>query len=168
MILSIPGVVQSVLEVSTTSHKTSRFIPMIADIEVPKLLQTPNMKPYDGTTDPEEHVAQYMERMEIIPIPTHLKEAFLCKGFGSTLIRSSLKRRLNDPPYSITSFAHLINLFNNQFSCSITFKKITSDLYRVVQDPKESLRTFGNRFSREALSIVNIDMESVVEAFKWA
>ena len=56
------------------------------------------MKPYDGTTDPEEHIAQYRERMEIIPVPTHLNEACLRKGFGSTLIGSALKWLLSVTP----------------------------------------------------------------------
>ena len=73
---------------------------------------------------------------------------------------------LNVPQYSITSFAHLVNIFNNQFSCSKTFEKITSDLYRVVLDPKEKLRDFVNRFGREALSIPNIDLDIIVQAFK--
>ncbi|KAL7607638.1 hypothetical protein Lser_V15G16767 [Lactuca serriola] len=100
--------------------------------------------------------------MEVIPILVHLKEAFLCKGFGSTLTGSTLKWMLNVPPYSIISFAHLVNIFNNQLSCGRTFEKITSDLYRVVQDPRD----FFNRFGREALSIPNIDMATDVEAFQ--
>lgn len=68
------------------------------------------MKPYGGTMDPEEHVAQFKERMEIIPIPPHLKEACMCRGFGSTLIGSALKWLFNVPPYTSTSFTHLVNL----------------------------------------------------------
>ena len=101
--------------------RISRFAYLICDAEIPKRFQTPNMKLYDGTTDPEEHIAQYRERMEINPIPQDLKEACLCKGFGSTLIGSALKWLLNVPPYSITSFAHLVNLFNSQFSCRRSF-----------------------------------------------
>ncbi|KAL4553980.1 hypothetical protein LXL04_039903 [Taraxacum kok-saghyz] len=138
----------------------------IAETEIPKRFQTPSMKLYDGTTDPEEHIAQYRERMEIIPIPAHLKEACLCKGFGSTLTGSALKWLLSVIAYSITSFAHLVNLFNNQFSCSRAFEKITSDLYRVVQDLKESLRTYVSRFGKETLEIPNLDMATAVEAFK--
>ena len=41
-------------------HRMSRFDPAIADTEVPNLFQTPIMKRYDGTTDPEELVVQYM------------------------------------------------------------------------------------------------------------
>ncbi|XP_023764672.1 uncharacterized protein LOC111913178 [Lactuca sativa] len=166
MILSIPGVVQPIPEASPTGHRISRFASVIADTEFPKRFQTPSIKPYNGTTDPEKHVAQYRKRMEIIPIPVHSKEACLCKGFGSTPMGLALKWRLNIHPYSITSFSHLINIFNNQFSCSRTFEKITSDLYRVVHNPKERLRDFVTRFGTEALSIPNIDMETVVEAFK--
>ena len=79
MISSVPGIVQLIPEASPTSHRISRFTPTIIDTEVPKCLQTPSMKIYDGTTEVEEHLAQYRERMEIIPIPSHLKEACMCK-----------------------------------------------------------------------------------------
>jgi hypothetical protein len=114
-------VVKPILEVSSACHKISRFAPPICDIEIPKRFQTPNMKLYDGSTDPEEHIAQYRERMEINLIPIDLKEACLCKGFGSTLTGPALKWLLNLPPYSITSFAHLIN---SHFSCSRAFEML--------------------------------------------
>ena len=116
MISSVPGVVKPIPEIADGSHKVSRFAPPICDAEIPKRFHIPTMKLYDGTTDPEEHIAQYRERMEINPIPERLKEACLCKGFGSTLTGSALKWLLSLPPYSITSFANLVNLFNNQFS----------------------------------------------------
>ena len=124
------------------------------------------MKPYNGTTNPEEHVAQYMERMEIIPIPTHFKEACLCKDFGLTLTGKAMKWLINIPHYSITLFAYLVIIFNNQFSCRRTFEQITSDLYRVVQDPNKSPRDFVKRFDKEALSIPNVSMETTIEGFK--
>ena len=69
MIASVPGVVQPIPEVSSESHKLSKFAYPICDAEIPKRFQTLNMKLCNGTTDPEEHVAQYRERMEINPIP---------------------------------------------------------------------------------------------------
>ncbi|XP_076960082.1 uncharacterized protein LOC143636350 [Bidens hawaiensis] len=166
MISSVPGVVRPVPEIPEGSHRLSRFAPRICDTEIPKRFQTPNMKTYDGTTDPEEHVAQYRERMEINPIPERLKEACLCKGFGSSLTGSALKWLLSLPPFSVTSFSHLVNLFNSQFSCSRKFEKLTSDLYRVIQPSDESLRDFVTRFGREALEIPNLDMTTAFEAFK--
>lgn len=73
MISSVQGIVQIIPEASSTSHWITSFVPEIPDTKVPKHFQTPIMKPYNGTSDPEEHVAQYRERMEIIPIPLHLK-----------------------------------------------------------------------------------------------
>ncbi|KAJ0667103.1 hypothetical protein HanPI659440_Chr17g0674131 [Helianthus annuus] len=91
MISSVPGVVKPIPEIADGSHRISRFAPPICDAEIPKRFHVPTMKLYDGSTDPEEHIAQYRERMEINPIPERLKEACLCKGFGSTLTGSALK-----------------------------------------------------------------------------
>ncbi|KAM0025726.1 putative retrotransposon gag domain, aspartic peptidase domain superfamily [Helianthus debilis subsp. tardiflorus] len=166
MISSVPGVVKPILEIADGSHKVSRFAPPICDAEIPKRFHIPTMKLYDGTTDPKEHIAQYREMMEINPIPENLKEACLCKGFGSTVTGSALKWLLSLPLYSITSFANLVNLFNNQFSCSRKFERLTTDLYRITQGHNESLRDYITKFSKESLDIPNLDMATTVEAFK--
>ncbi|KAK9073783.1 hypothetical protein SSX86_006377 [Deinandra increscens subsp. villosa] len=166
MISNVPGILKPIPEVPLESHKISRFAWPISQVEIPKRFQTPSMKLYDGTTDPEEHVAHYRERMEINPIPAGIKEACLCKGFGSTLTGPAMKWLLSIPPNTITSFSHLVNLFNNQFSCSRTFEKLTGDLYRIIQKPDEPLRDYIARFGRESLEIPNLDMAAAVEAFK--
>ncbi len=107
-----------------------------------------------------------IERMEINPIPAHLKEACLYKGFGSTLTGPALKWLLSVLPYSITSFAHLINMFNNQFSCSRTFEHLTSDLYRVTQALGESFQEYITKLRKEYLDIPNLDVTTAVQAFK--
>ncbi|KAJ0782054.1 hypothetical protein HanLR1_Chr01g0003741 [Helianthus annuus] len=150
MISSVPGVVKPIPEIADGSHKVSRFAPPICDAEILKRFHIPTMKLYDGTTDPEEHIAQYRERMEINPIPERLKEACLCKGFGSTLTGSALKWLLSLPPYSITS----------------KFERLTSDLYRITQGHNESLRDYITKFSKESLDIPNLDVATAVEAFK--
>jgi len=123
MVSNVPEIVQPIPEVSSTCHVVSQLATPICDAEIPKRFQTLSMKLYEGSRDPEKHVAQYRERMEINPIPANIKEACLCKGFGSTLTGPAWKWLLSVPPYYITSFAHLINMFNNQFSCSRTFDK---------------------------------------------
>jgi hypothetical protein len=89
MISTVLGIVRPIPKIPEGSHRVSRFAPPICDAEIPKRFQTPNMKLYDGSTNPEEHVAQYRERMEINPISDRLKEACLCKGFGSKLTGSA-------------------------------------------------------------------------------
>ena len=166
MISSVPGIVRPITEVQAGSHHLSRFTPAISCIEIPRKFQIPSMKLYDGNTDPEEHVAHYIERMEMNHIPTELQEACLCKGFGSTLTGPALKWLLSLPNNSISSFSHLINLFNRQFSCSRIFEKLTGDLYRVIQNTDESLRDYITRFSKESLEIRDLDTAAAVEAFK--
>nr|XP_043633419.1 uncharacterized protein LOC122604606 [Erigeron canadensis] len=104
--------------------------------------------------------------METVLIPMDLREACLCKGFGATLLGATLKWLLNLPTGSITSFAHLVNQFKLQFSCSRLFEKITSDLYQVTQRNNESLKEFLNRFTRESLQIPKLDMNTAVQALK--
>ncbi|KAI3725211.1 hypothetical protein L1987_64989 [Smallanthus sonchifolius] len=92
-------VVQPIPEMTAASHMTSRFTPPICDAEIPKRFQTPNMKQYDGTTDPEEHVVQYRERMEINPIPLDLKEA-CTKALGDRKSRRIPPRLCQSKLYS--------------------------------------------------------------------
>ncbi|MFS7947439.1 hypothetical protein Hanom_Chr06g00548291 [Helianthus anomalus] len=63
MISSVPGVVKPIPEIVDGSHKISCFAPPICNAEIPKRFKIPTMKLYDGSTDPEEHIAQYRERM---------------------------------------------------------------------------------------------------------
>ncbi|KAI3704181.1 hypothetical protein L1987_74396 [Smallanthus sonchifolius] len=106
------------------------------------------------------------------PTPATRVTATQDLGFipGSSLrdtgMGSALKRILNVPSYSITSFAYLINLFNSQFSCSRTFERLTSHPYRVIQNPWESLRDYVNKFAKESLDIPNLDVATAVQAFK--
>nr|XP_043619741.1 uncharacterized protein LOC122591543 [Erigeron canadensis] len=166
MISSVPGFCNPIPEVNPVSYLINRYGDMIANVEIPKKFQVPNMKPYDGTTDPQEHIALYLEKMETVPIPSNLKEACLCRSFGSTLSGSALKWLQSLPPLSINSFADLTNLFYSQFSCSRTFEKLIDDLYKIIQKPHESLRDFMTRFTKESLNIPKLDMLTAIQALQ--
>nr|XP_043625460.1 uncharacterized protein LOC122596880 [Erigeron canadensis] len=166
MISSIPGFCNPIPEVNPASYLINRYGDKIANVIIPKKFQVPNMKPYDGTTDPQEHIALYLEKMEMVPIPSNLKEACLCRSFGSTLSGSALKWLQSLPPLSINSFADLTNLFYSQFSCSRTFEKLTDDLYKIIQKPHESLRDFMTRFTKESLNIPKLDMLTAIQVLQ--
>nr|XP_043630041.1 uncharacterized protein LOC122601339 [Erigeron canadensis] len=166
MISSVPGFYNPIPEVKPASYLINRYGDRIANVEIPKKFQVPNMKPYDGTTDPQEHIALYLEKMETVPIPSNLKKACLCRSFGSTLSGSALKWLQSLPPLSINSFADLTNLFYSQFSRSRTFEKVTDDLYKIIQKPHESLRDFMTRFTKESLNIPKLDMLTAIQALQ--
>uniref|UniRef100_UPI001CB9BDBB uncharacterized protein LOC122584645 n=1 Tax=Erigeron canadensis TaxID=72917 RepID=UPI001CB9BDBB len=166
MISSVPGFCNPIPEVNPASYLINRYGDRIANVKIPKKFQVPNMKPYDGTTDPQEHIALYLEKMETVPIPSNLKEACLCRSFGSTLSGLALKWLQSLPPLFINSFANLTNLFYSQFSCSRTFEKLTDDLYKIIQKPHESLRDFMTRFTKESLNIPKLDMLTTIQALQ--
>ena len=79
----IPGVPAPIKKSLLTSFADSPFVDAIALVEMPIKFSFPVMKLYDGTTDPDDHVSQYKQRMFTIAIPRDLREACMCKGFGS-------------------------------------------------------------------------------------
>ncbi|XP_038699466.1 uncharacterized protein LOC119996767 [Tripterygium wilfordii] len=74
------------------------------------------MKLYNGTDDPEDHVAHYKLKMGAIAISYGMHETCMCKGFGSTLTGPALRWYINLPNGSIASFEKLIETFMVQFS----------------------------------------------------
>ncbi|XP_038678369.1 uncharacterized protein LOC119979810 [Tripterygium wilfordii] len=87
------------------------------------------MKLYNGTDDPEDHMAHYKLKMGVIAIPYGMHETCICKGFGSTLTGPALRWYINLPNGSITSFEKLSETFMIQFSSSQKIHKCSDDLY---------------------------------------
>ncbi|XP_057246818.1 uncharacterized protein LOC104908818 [Beta vulgaris subsp. vulgaris] len=166
MIARIPGVPRPMEKATPNSYADSPFADPIALIEVPKRFSVPSMKLYDGTADPNDHVAQYKQRMITILIPKNMREACMCKGFGSTLTGPALQWFINLNNGTISSFAQLVNAFNMQFASSRKMEKQASDLHRIMQKSDESLKEFVNRFNREKVSIPNCDARTAIEAFR--
>ncbi|KAK9750464.1 hypothetical protein RND81_02G199100 [Saponaria officinalis] len=165
-IVKIPGIPDPLEEVSQDSFADSPFADSIALKEIPKKFTVPGMSLYDGTTDPQDHIAQYKQRMLTIPIPRDLRETCLCKGFGSTLCGPALQWLVGIPNGTIKSFANLVNSFVQQFVSSRKLQKQTSDLYRIVQRFNEPLRDYLQRFNQEKISIPNCDIGTAIQAYR--
>ena len=165
MIQRIPGVPKPLEKATPTSYADSPFTDDIALVDIPKRFAVPSMESYDGSTDPLEHIAQYKQRMFTVPITRDLREACMCKGFGSTLEGPALQWFVNLPNESIETFVDLVDTFNLQFASSRVFKKMTNDLYRIVQRHREPLRDYLTRFNREKVTITNCDIPTAIEAF---
>ncbi|XP_074290609.1 uncharacterized protein LOC141617324 [Silene latifolia] len=121
---------------------------------------------YDGTEDPLEHINQYNQKMMVVAATRPEKEACMCRGFGSTLSRAALQWFVNLPNKSISSFAGVVNSFNQQFASSRKPEKLSSDLYRIVQRFEESTRDYLARFNVEKISIPRCDPTTAVNAFR--
>ncbi|XP_038697992.1 uncharacterized protein LOC119995551 [Tripterygium wilfordii] len=134
--------------------------------ELPKKFIIPHIKPYDGTTDPEDHVDQYSQRLTLVSYPFNKHEACMCRGFSSTLVGPPLKWYLNLPEGQIASFAQLADAFVEQFTSSRKIIPTSDDLYRLRQKQGESLRSFLTRFNKEKLEIPGCLDEIAINAFR--
>ena len=99
-------------------------------------------------------------------IPRDLREACMCKGFGSSLIGPALQWYTNLPNNSISTFAQLTDTFVEQFASSRKLAKISEDLYVIVQRRGEPLRDYVGRFNKEKVSITNCNQNTAVAAFR--
>ncbi|XP_031260630.1 uncharacterized protein LOC116118808 [Pistacia vera] len=104
--------------------------------------------------------------MFTVSIPRALKEACMCKSFGSSLFGPTLQWYTNLPNGSIDSFAQLTDNFVEQFASSKKLEKLSVDLYRVYQRRGEPLREYVSRFNKEKISILSCTLETTVDAFK--
>ncbi|KAL5833848.1 hypothetical protein ACOSQ3_017522 [Xanthoceras sorbifolium] len=117
----------SIKKSSINSFTDSSFVDVIALVEMQRKFSFPNMKRYDGTTDPEDHLT-YPSRSR------------------STWYMNLLNN-------SIASFVELNDIFIEQFASSQKLEKQSDDLYTISQHRGELLRDYISRFSKENVSI---------------
>lgn len=103
MIQCIPGVLMSIMKITANYYADSPFLDDIHVVEMPRRFNFPNMKSFDGTTDPNNHIAKYQQWMFTLVIPLNMRKACMCRRFGSSLVRPVL------PSYTNFAYLHLLN-----------------------------------------------------------
>ncbi|XP_057800956.1 uncharacterized protein LOC131016283 [Salvia miltiorrhiza] len=147
-------------------YADSPFVDEIALVEMHRKFNFPHMKMFDGASDPDDHIAQYRQRMFTVTIPRDMREACMCTGFGSSLVGPALQWYTNFPNNSSSSFAQLTDIFVQQYASSRKLEKILEDLYAVVQRHGEPLRVYIGCFNKEKVSIINCSEQTAVTAFR--
>ncbi|KAF3554386.1 hypothetical protein F2Q69_00012579 [Brassica cretica] len=99
---------------------------------------------YDGTGDPDGHIAQYKQRMLSVALPRESHEATM----------------------SISSFATLSDKFVEQFTSNRNLEKTSGSLYEILQHRAEPLRSYIARFNQEKVAIPKCNFPTAVSAFK--
>uniref|UniRef100_A0A0D3E914 Retrotransposon gag domain-containing protein n=1 Tax=Brassica oleracea var. oleracea TaxID=109376 RepID=A0A0D3E914_BRAOL len=138
MVERLPGVAPPIRKSNPDSYADTPFTDEITLIEMPRKFSFPSIKAYDGTTDPDDHVAQYIQRMLAVALPKGSREATMCKGFGSILTGPALQWYIILPSRSIASFAHRV----------------------------EPLRGYIARFNHEKVAIPECSIPNAISAFK--
>ncbi|KAF3587945.1 hypothetical protein F2Q69_00028867 [Brassica cretica] len=166
MVERLPGVAPPIRKSNLDSYADTPFTDEITLIEMPRKFSFPSIKAYNGTTDPDDHIAQYRHMMLAVALPKGSRSATMCKGSGSTLTRSSLQWYINLPSRSIASFAVPIDKFVEQFASSRDLEKCSDSLYEILQHRAEPLRGYIARFNQEKVAIPEFSIPSAISTFK--
>ncbi|KAF3549304.1 hypothetical protein DY000_02008178 [Brassica cretica] len=166
MVERLPGISPPIRKSNPESYAETPFTDEITLIEMPRKFSFPITKVYDGTTDPDDHVAQYRRRMLVVALPKESCEATMCKGFGSNLTGPALQWYINLPSMSIASFAILSDKFVEQFASSRNLEKTSDGLYEILQHRAEPLRGYIARFNQEKVVIPECSIPTTISAFK--
>ncbi|KAF2542288.1 hypothetical protein F2Q68_00032634 [Brassica cretica] len=142
------------------SYGDTPFVEGIASVEMPRKVSFPS------TGDPDDHIAQYKQRMLAVALPKEFCEATMCKGFGSTLIGPALQWYINLSTKSISSLASLSDKFVEQFASSKTLEKTSDGLYKILQHQGEPLRDYIARFNQEKVAVPECRIPTAIYAFK--
>ncbi|KAK3008068.1 hypothetical protein RJ639_013511 [Escallonia herrerae] len=130
--------------------------PFAKDIEffpTPANFKMPQCDSYDGTGDPMEHLARFTSCMNLNLVPNQI----MCRAFPVTLKRAAHAWFQHLTPHSISCWAQLAESFRGNFLTSRIQRKNSSALFRIVQGPKESLKSYYARFNVEKLLIDHLD-----------
>ncbi|XP_013668632.2 uncharacterized protein LOC106372920 [Brassica napus] len=166
MVERLPGVAPPIRKSNPDSYADTPFTDEITLIEMPRKFSFPCIKAYNGTTNPDDHVAQYRHRMLVVALPKGSREATMCKGFDSTLTGPALQWYNNLPSRSIASFAVLSDKFVEQFASSKDLEKTSDSLNEILQHRAEPLRGYIAHFNQEKVAIPECSIPTDISAFK--
>ncbi|XP_010682015.2 uncharacterized protein LOC104896925 [Beta vulgaris subsp. vulgaris] len=124
-------------------------------------VKLPTIDPFDGTTDPDDHLSAYKHQMYVHTVD----DATWCKNFAATLKGVAQKWFSNLPPNSVNNFIELSCLFTSHFVANPQEQKISIRLGKIIQGPREALRSFVKRFNLEALQIKVLNAGVAFDAF---
>ncbi|KAL2902414.1 Activity-regulated cytoskeleton associated protein 2 [Bienertia sinuspersici] len=127
----------------------------------PHKVKMPTIEPFDGKTDPDDHLAAYKHLMYVQGVD----DATWCRYFPTTL-KGIAQRWFNGlPGHSINNFSELSMLFSHHFMANKKEKKTSMHLGNIVQAEGETLRSYVQRFNLEALQIPDLSDQTTFDNF---
>ncbi|RZS08451.1 hypothetical protein BHM03_00039417 [Ensete ventricosum] len=153
--------VKSKEEVGETTKGGSPFAPEILDKPIPSSFQLPALEPYDGSTDPMEHVTTF--RVQIALYDT--SDALMCRTFPTTLRGPARMWYSRIKPFSISSFDQFAKEFELNFIASSCPRPTAASLLGLTQGYDEPLAQFVSRFSAEIRRMPDTHPTLAIQAF---
>ncbi|XP_010667376.1 uncharacterized protein LOC104884429 [Beta vulgaris subsp. vulgaris] len=124
-------------------------------------VKLPIIDPFDGIIDPDDHLSAYKHQMYV----QAMDDATWCKNFPATLKGVAKKWFNNLPVNSVNNFTKLSYLFTSHFVVNRQEQKKECTWGKIIQGPKEALRSFVKRFDLEAFQIQDLNVGVAFDAF---
>jgi hypothetical protein len=109
----------------------------------------PPLGTFDGTSDPNEHI----ENIDAMLTYCNVSGAIRCRLFPTTLRKTALAWYKSLPSESITSSKGLCKQFSRHFTASRSHPKTEVVLEAIIQRKDEPLRSYIERFMKEAVQV---------------
>ncbi|MQL89054.1 hypothetical protein Taro_021631 [Colocasia esculenta] len=138
----------------------SPFTVEILEAWVSPKLPLPSIVPYDGTTDPTDHVHGFESHM----VFHGASDAAKCRSFPTTLKEAARAWFEALPAGSISAFHQLKKSFRDHFLAGRSQPRTTTSLLSVRQKNDEALWDYIQRFRTEALRIPRLDVSLATSA----
>ncbi|RWV78476.1 hypothetical protein GW17_00060556, partial [Ensete ventricosum] len=121
----------------------------------------PALEPYDGSTDPTEHVAAFKAQMALYDT----FDTLMCRTFPTTLRGPARMRYSRMKPSSISSFDQFVKEFELNFIASSCPRSTVASLLGLNQGNDKPLTQFVSRFSVEVRKMPDIHPTMAIQAF---
>ncbi|XP_014499024.1 uncharacterized protein LOC106760107 [Vigna radiata var. radiata] len=118
----------------------------------------PQIENFDGTTDPEHHLRNFIDSMAFYSNSDPVK----CRAFSLSLKDEALEWYYTLPPNSVDNFHTVTTLFKRQFSANRRERVSATELVNLKQGRDEPLRTFMRRYSETARRVKGVSHEFII------
>ncbi|VFQ69611.1 unnamed protein product [Cuscuta campestris] len=140
------------------------FSRRIMSCPLPDNFKTPQIKAYNGTTDPQDHLARFGANVVMYAYPEEIK----CRYFLATLEGQACEWFHKLPKGSIDKWSDLAHKFLEHFASSRRQKLPFSHLLNVKIRKGEQLREFINRWEKEARDVQGADDQALIAMLQAA
>ena len=140
----------------------SPFTAAVLECPVPSKFRLPQLEPFDGLMDPQDHLNTFKTTLGLQQPPDEI----LCRSFPTTLKGAEREWFTKLPTSLIDNFEQLSNAFLCHFIGRQHPKSPADRLLSIRQGEKETLRSYVKRFTRETLEVDKTDDKVQLMTFK--
>ena len=140
----------------------SPFTAAVLECPVPSKFRLPQLKPFDGLRDPQDHLNTFKTTLGL----QQPLDEILCRSFPTTLKGAAREWFTKLPTSSVNNFEQLSNAFLRHFIGEQRPKRPADYLLTIRQGEKETLRSYVKHFTWETLEVDEADDKVQLTIFK--